>query len=73
MVISASHNPFQDNGVKIFAPSGKKLEDATERLIEDDLLAPGSGDQDSGESSLPDYESDAAALRKRYLDFLAGK
>jgi phosphoglucosamine mutase len=73
VVISASHNPFQDNGVKIFAPSGKKLEDATERLIEDDLLAPGSGDQDSGESSLPDYESDAAALRKRYLDFLAGE
>ena len=34
VVISASHNPYQDNGVKIFSPSGKKLEDATERLIE---------------------------------------
>src|SRR6266550_3124735 len=39
VVISASHNPYQDNGVKIFSPSGKKLEDATERLIEADILA----------------------------------
>src|SRR6267142_3237303 len=37
VVISASHNPYHDNGVKIFSPSGKKLEDATERLIEADL------------------------------------
>src|ERR687893_29612 len=28
VVISASHNPYQDNGIKIFAPSGQKL-DAT--------------------------------------------
>ncbi|MDT7777652.1 MAG: phosphoglucosamine mutase [Acidobacteriota bacterium] len=39
IVISASHNPFQDNGIKIFAPTGRKLDDATERLIEADIYA----------------------------------
>ena len=28
VVISASHNPYHDNGIKIFAPSGRKLDDA---------------------------------------------
>lgn len=39
VVISASHNPFHDNGVKIFAPNGRKLDDTTERLIEADIYA----------------------------------
>src|SRR5438105_4544946 len=39
VVVSASHNPFQDNGIKIFAPTGRKLDDATERLIEADIYA----------------------------------
>lgn len=39
VVISASHNPYQDNGVKIFAPTGRKLDDTTERLIEADIHA----------------------------------
>src|SRR5207244_1251334 len=30
IVISASHNPYQDNGLKVFSPSGQKLDDATE-------------------------------------------
>jgi phosphoglucosamine mutase len=34
VVISASHNPFQDNGIKFFSRDGYKLEDQTERLIE---------------------------------------
>ena len=33
-MITASHNPWQDNGVKIFAPGGLKLTDETERAIE---------------------------------------
>src|SRR5262245_55970941 len=33
-VISASHNPFQDNGIKFFAASGFKLPDELEREIE---------------------------------------
>jgi phosphoglucosamine mutase len=34
VVISASHNPFQDNGIKFFAPSGYKLPDEVEKEIE---------------------------------------
>jgi len=37
VVVSASHNPYADNGIKIFAPTGRKLDDATERLIEADI------------------------------------
>jgi len=36
-VVSASHNPFPDNGVKLLARGGQKLDDATERSIENDL------------------------------------
>src|ERR671912_348086 len=43
VVISASHNPYQDNGIKIFAPTGRKLDDATERLIEADIHAARAG------------------------------
>ncbi len=39
IVISASHNPYQDNGIKVFAPSGKKLADEVERRIEADVAA----------------------------------
>ena len=35
VVISASHNPFQDNGIKIFSANGYKLPDAQEADIED--------------------------------------
>jgi len=35
VVISASHNPFQDNGIKIFGADGFKLPDETETKIED--------------------------------------
>ncbi len=35
VVISASHNPFQDNGIKIFGSDGFKLPDSTEEEIED--------------------------------------
>ncbi|MFZ5723832.1 MAG: phosphoglucosamine mutase [Pseudomonadota bacterium] len=34
IVISASHNPFDDNGVKFFSGSGRKLDDAVEHAIE---------------------------------------
>lgn len=45
VVISASHNPFEDNGIKIFAADGFKLPDAAEieleRLIDSDTLDKG--------------------------------
>ena len=39
IVVSASHNPFEDNGIKIFLPSGRKVDDETERAIESDIHA----------------------------------
>ena len=36
-VISASHNPFGDNGVKFFSPGGRKLSDGTEARLEAEL------------------------------------
>ena len=49
-MISASHNPFDDNGIKLFDPDGYKLSDETEQRIEElidadtaNLLAPADG------------------------------
>jgi phosphoglucosamine mutase len=77
IVISASHNPYQDNGIKIFAPSGRKLDDATERLIEADIHAEAKPPTATAEptdalnSKALIADSPAAAeLRARYLDYL---
>lgn len=40
VVISASHNPFEDNGIKFFSSSGQKLPDAVEEAIEARLDQP---------------------------------
>ncbi|RYI00751.1 MAG: phosphoglucosamine mutase, partial [Acetobacteraceae bacterium] len=37
VMISASHNPYEDNGIKLFGPDGYKLSDADELAIEDML------------------------------------
>jgi len=47
VMISASHNPMPDNGIKIFGAGGQKLDDATEDRIEE-LLAAGAGDRPVG-------------------------
>ena len=39
-VISASHNPYQDNGIKLFAADGFKLDDEAEHAIEAELDTP---------------------------------
>ncbi len=39
IVISASHNPFEDNGIKIFGSEGFKLPDEKESAIEEAVLA----------------------------------
>jgi phosphoglucosamine mutase len=43
VMISASHNPFQDNGIKLFGPDGYKLSDETEleieRLMDSDMTS----------------------------------
>ena len=47
VMISASHNPMPDNGIKIFGAGGQKLDDATEDRIEE-LVAAGPGDRPVG-------------------------
>src|SRR5688500_13639848 len=41
IVISASHNPYEDNGIKIFSPDGKKVGEETERFIENEIAEAG--------------------------------
>lgn len=41
VMISASHNPFQDNGIKLFGPDGFKLSDDTEKAIEEEMSSAG--------------------------------
>jgi phosphoglucosamine mutase len=76
VVISASHNPYEDNGIKIFAPSGRKLDDATERLIEADIYAARAQEAPAPRPDTtppPDAQLHvhAARLRTRYLDYLS--
>lgn len=40
IVITASHNPYEDNGIKFFSAAGDKLPDATEQAIEEELERP---------------------------------
>jgi phosphoglucosamine mutase len=47
VMISASHNPMPDNGIKIFGPGGHKLDDATEDRIEE-LVHAGPGTRPTG-------------------------
>jgi phosphoglucosamine mutase len=73
-MISASHNPFADNGVKLFAPGGRKIDDATQTALEsalDDLLAAGTADAEPRRgAAVGDVIDGAAAAADRYLDAL---
>ena len=40
VMVSASHNPYEDNGIKLFGPDGFKLSDAVEATIEELVLSP---------------------------------
>lgn len=82
IVISASHNAYQDNGLKIFAPSGRKLDEDTERLIEGDVFSDNNirvstmVSQSSRQFSSVDMDAvsnNESELRSRYLDFLANE
>ena len=61
IVISASHNPARDNGIKFFGPDGMKLADA----IEDDIEAAMDGDEDP-----PAQITDVIDAEERYIEFL---
>jgi len=74
IVISASHNPWQDNGIKIFGADGYKLSDQLEHEIEADIfahleqLAAGAA---ATEVSTSDMLPGEQALRDQYADWLA--
>jgi phosphoglucosamine mutase len=70
VVISASHNPWRDNGIKLFGSDGFKLADAVERAMEDEILHHASGIHAAPDPArLPPVE-DNLALEADYLQFL---
>jgi phosphoglucosamine mutase len=71
VVISASHNPWQDNGIKIFGRDGYKLPDEIELEIEAEIfsrLESTAGESPSSQPSLPG----SAKLRDDYSQWLTG-
>src|SRR5437660_12887440 len=73
VVLSASHNPWTDNGIKVFSGDGYKLPDERELAIEQEIFAllqkaeAHSESDSSGASSLPGEH----ALRAAYINWLA--
>jgi len=70
-VISASHNPYHDNGIKIFAPSGKKIPDEVERYIEAEIIADQQSSAAVTSNARPESLPTEDELRNRYLKFLS--
>ena len=68
VMVSASHNPARDNGIKFFARNGRKLDDALEAKIEKLLGQPWQrpSDMDVGKT----FEDSQA--REKYISFLLG-
>jgi phosphoglucosamine mutase len=66
-MISASHNPYEDNGLKVFDHSGFKLPDAQELALEQEILRIREGATVPA-CPLPFHDE----LGNHYLDFLAG-
>ena len=75
VVISASHNPWTDNGIKVFSGDGFKLSDARELAIEKEIFAlldrPGAADDTALRIAGPSLPGEAA-LRKAYIEALTG-
>ncbi len=80
VVISASHNPYYDNGIKLFSADGKKLTDAMQNAINDKLDAIMSIEK-AGDALLMMPIEDTAKLGKnhriddakgRYIEFCKG-
>lgn len=69
VVISASHNPWHDNGIKLFGGDGYKLPDAVELAIEDEILHHAARVAAPDPASLPPVK-DNAELASHYTQFL---
>ncbi len=62
VMISASHNPYEDNGIKFFGPDGFKLPDEEESKLER-IIDAAQETQHSFSSPKPDFEADPASLK----------
>ncbi len=73
VVISASHNPWTDNGIKIFSRDGYKLPDARELAIEKEIFALLDSDGVPAPDSAPEVSSvpGEEGLRQSYVRWLA--
>jgi phosphoglucosamine mutase len=73
VVISASHNPYQDNGIKVFEPSGRKLDEEMERRIEKDIAEalPETAGSTKSSAEAGIAQRSPADLGRLYLDYLA--
>jgi phosphoglucosamine mutase len=69
VVISASHNPFDDNGIKLFDANGCKLSDQAEDQIEA-LMKPSGTDTSSAEAQRIGRIIDGRPAREDYVQFL---
>jgi phosphoglucosamine mutase len=69
VVISASHNPWRDNGIKLFGADGFKLADAVELAMEDEILHHAAQIEAPDPASLPAVE-DNPAFQADYIQFL---
>jgi phosphoglucosamine mutase len=69
VVISASHNPWRDNGIKLFGADGFKLADAVELAMEDEILHHAAQIEAPDPASLPPVE-DNPAFQADYIQFL---
>jgi phosphoglucosamine mutase len=70
IVISASHNPYEDNGIKVFLPDGRKLDNATERVVEADIF---SASEPVGVDSNVSAIAANKAFQQAYVDLLLGR
>jgi phosphoglucosamine mutase len=68
VVISASHNPWQDNGIKLFGPDGYKLPDALELAIEDEIFRKLNSNTAPPQQTVPPAVNEAD--RAEYVRFL---
>jgi phosphoglucosamine mutase len=68
VVISASHNPWQDNGIKLFGSDGYKLPDALELAIEDEIFRKLSSNTAPPQQTVPPAVNEAD--RAEYVHFL---
>jgi phosphoglucosamine mutase len=69
VVISASHNPWRDNGIKLFGPDGYKLPDALELAMEDEILMHANLATAPDPATLPPV-IDNEGLQQDYIEFL---